>query len=631
LRLIKPIFGKRRIIIQKASLKRVLSVLSLYSIGYGNVGSSIYYALGITAFYALGATPLALLIAGVIFLFTALTYSEGVGLMPEAGGSSSFARKGFNELISFICAWILMLSYVVTISISAATVPFYLANLSCWFKIPQIATATSIGIILALAIINIIGVKEASKVNITFCILDLSTQFILVTLGIIFLLNFPKLISYIDFSGKSGTWPSIDKLILGSSIAMVAYIGLESVAQMAEETKMPGKNIPKSLLLTVITVLFMYAGISLIALSAMEPKVLVKDWGNDPIAGIAYHLPKFFASFMLPWVGILAATILIIASNAGILGVSRLAFSMGRYKQIPSIFLKLTKKSDTPYISISFFSIIAILLVIPGFFTTELLLKLGELYVFSATAAFALAHISIIALRYKEKKERVYKAWWNIKIGNTEVSLTSILGFIFCALAFLIVCAVREFGRNIGILWLIFGIFIYVYYRLKNKLPILKTSGVLAPTKVFFEKTPIKTILVPTAGTPFCEEMIEAACKFKKAEAKLIVEVISIVEVPMVLGLNEPQEEDLQKAQEALQRAKYIADEYKVKITTKLITARHAGKTIIDEAKNIKADLILLGASGKLRAEDEYFGKTTEYVIKHAPCRVWTSMVATTS
>src|SRR4030066_2261157 len=109
------IFRPRRI--KRFRLKRVLGVPALFSAGYGDVGSSIYYALGIVALVALGATPVALAIAGVLYIFNTLTYAEGSAMIPEGGGSASYARLAFNDLIGFGSGWVLMLSYIVTVAI----------------------------------------------------------------------------------------------------------------------------------------------------------------------------------------------------------------------------------------------------------------------------------------------------------------------------------------------------------------------------------------------------------------------------------------------------------------------------------------------------------------------------------
>src|SRR5689334_25036623 len=101
-----------RVIVRRpAKLPRTLGASALFATAYGNVGSSIYYALGVTAAFALGLTPLVFVIAGLFFAATAATYAEGTVSFPEAGGSSSFARHAFNEVVSFGAAWAQMLNY----------------------------------------------------------------------------------------------------------------------------------------------------------------------------------------------------------------------------------------------------------------------------------------------------------------------------------------------------------------------------------------------------------------------------------------------------------------------------------------------------------------------------------------
>ena len=110
-------------------LERVLGANALFSTAYGNVGSSIYYALGLVASYALGLTPVVFVITGFFFFCTAATYAEATTMYPEAGGSASFARRAFNEFVSFFAAWTGMLTYVCTIAISAFFVPHYIGGL----------------------------------------------------------------------------------------------------------------------------------------------------------------------------------------------------------------------------------------------------------------------------------------------------------------------------------------------------------------------------------------------------------------------------------------------------------------------------------------------------------------------
>src|ERR1700732_4335652 len=161
-------------------LQRVLGVNALFATAYGNVGSSIYYALGLVASLALGLTPIVFLPTGVIFYLTAATYSEATAMYPEAGGSSSFARHAFNEFWSFFAAWGQMLNYVITIAISAFFVPHYIGGL-IW---PFLKTAPGdiffgIGVIVVLSALNVVGVKEAARLNILLALIDFSTQLLL--------------------------------------------------------------------------------------------------------------------------------------------------------------------------------------------------------------------------------------------------------------------------------------------------------------------------------------------------------------------------------------------------------------------------------------------------------------------
>ncbi|MGB2877175.1 MAG: APC family permease, partial [Dehalococcoidales bacterium] len=367
-------FRPRRI--KQFRLRRVLGIPAVFSAGYGNVGSSIYYALGIVAIVAMGATPVALGIAGILFIFTALTYAEGTAMLPEAGGSASFARHGFNDLCGFIAGWALMLSYIVTIAISAFTIPPYLGYFWEPFKdSAAIGTLASVGIVIFLMTLNVVGIKETSFVNISAAVLDIATQVSLVIIGFILLFNPTLIISRIV-----NNWPAPENLILGIALAAIAYTGIETMSQMAEETKKPEQNVPRALVMMIVAVLVIFAGISLVSLSAMTPQELASDWSRDPVAGIAANLPLAVLQVVLkPLIAILAGTILLIATNAGLIGISRLAFSLGKHRLVPPVLSRIHPRFKTPYISIILFSIIAILIIIPGFFEANVFKNMGAL------------------------------------------------------------------------------------------------------------------------------------------------------------------------------------------------------------------------------------------------------------
>jgi APA family basic amino acid/polyamine antiporter len=455
--------------IRRFRLRRVLGVAALFSAGYGNVGSSIYYALGIVALVALGATPVVLGIAGILFIFTALTYAEGTAMLPEAGGSASFARHGFNDLAGFAAGWALMLSYIVTISISAFTIPPYLGFFWEPFKLsPVLGTLTSMGIVGFLMIINIIGIKETSFLNISAAVLDISTQVALVVIGFILIFNPPVLISRIIEN-----WPTTGNLVFGIALASIAYTGIETMSQMAEETKQPEKRVPRALIMMIVAVLVIFAGISLVSLSAMTPQELASDWARDPVAGIAAKIPIVLISEVLkPLIALLAGTILLIATNAGLIGISRLAFSLGSHKLQPAALSRVHQRFKTPYVAIIVFGVIALLILTPGFFAANAFENMGALYAFGSLLAFMFAHASILSLRIRQPElERPFKLGWNIRVWGRQLPISSMIGLLATAIIWVIILITQPYSRWVGLIWMAAGFIIYYFYRRKENLP----------------------------------------------------------------------------------------------------------------------------------------------------------------
>jgi APA family basic amino acid/polyamine antiporter len=459
------VFRPRRI--KRFRLRRVLGIPAVFSAGYGNVGSSIYYALGIVALVAMGATPVALGIAGILFIFTALTYAEGTAALPEAGGSASFARHGFGNLAGFIAGWALMLSYIVTISISAFTIPPYLGFFWEPFKdSPFIGTAASMGIVFFLMVLNVIGIRETSFINVGAAVLDILTQVSLVVIGFIVLFNPTVLISRIV-----NNWPTPSNLILGIAMASIAYTGIETMSQMAEETKRPETNVPRALVMMIIAVLVIFAGISLVSLSAMSPEELASEWSRDPVAGIAFYLPiELIRTVLKPLIAVLAGTILLIATNAGLIGISRLAFSLGTNNLVPPALSRVHTKFKTPYIAIIVFSLIAILILVPGFFEPDVFAKMGALYAVGSLLAFMFAHASIISLRVKKPElPRPFKLGWNVRIKGRELPVSAMIGFAATVSIWIIILITEPYSRWLGLGWMVVGLIIYYFYRLMQR------------------------------------------------------------------------------------------------------------------------------------------------------------------
>jgi APA family basic amino acid/polyamine antiporter len=450
-------------------LRRTLGVFGLFSAGYGDVGSSIYYGLGLVAIVALGATPIALGAAGIIYVFNALTYAEGGSMIPEAGGSASFARRGFSPGVGFLAGWALMLSYIATMAISAYTIPPYLSYFFPVLREPLIGTSVSISIIAFLMIINVIGIKESTRLSLAFIFLDIVTQIVLVGLGIfLILIPHPEILKQHMFG--LGNWPSTSNLIYGVAIAALCFTGVESVSQLAEETRKPSIRIPRAYVLMIVVVLLIFAGISIVALASMTPQLLgdaVIGWARDPVAGIAANLPsESLRSIFAPVVSILAASILLVATNAGLLGISRLTYNLSSHQQFPKVLSRIHPTFRTPYIAIIVFCLISMLLLLPGLSNIESFFSnLGALYVFGSLLCFGFAHLSILRLRVKEPHlVRPFKLGGNITFKSFKFPVTAILGLLSTFSIWIFIIVTQPFSRWMGLGWMTLGILIYLSF-----------------------------------------------------------------------------------------------------------------------------------------------------------------------
>src|SRR6195256_1393392 len=263
--------GDLRVVVRRpAKLPRTLGAPALFAACYGNVGSSIYYALGVTAAFALGLTPLALILAGFIFVTTALNYAEGTAALPHAGGSSSFARRAFNDQIGFIVGWVQLLNYTATVAISAYFAISYLGVFGKYIPLFDLLktsdgwhVAATVVLIACLMALNVIGIQESSFLNLLLAVADLITQLVLVILGLLLLLNWRTIIENVHW-GVAPTWGNF---LASISIAMVTYTGIETISNLSEEAKNPGRTVPRATFAVIAAVLFVSAFLPTVGMS----------------------------------------------------------------------------------------------------------------------------------------------------------------------------------------------------------------------------------------------------------------------------------------------------------------------------------------------------------------------------
>jgi APA family basic amino acid/polyamine antiporter len=606
---------------REETLRRVHGTGSLFAAAYGNVGSSIYYALGVVAGFALGLAPLTFMISGLIFAATAATYVEATVMYPEAGGSSSFARHAFNELVSFVAGWGQMLNYIITAAISSYSVLHYLAVF--WSPLGHAPgdIVGSIAVIAALAALNVKGTQESAKLNLVLAVGDLLTQIILVGIGILLVLDPQTLVDNVHL-GIAPTWGNF---ALGIAVGMVAYTGIETISNMSEEARDASRTVPRGTGLVVIAVVGLYALIPIVALSAM-PVVhhaghytteLGTRFANDPVLGIVENLglSSGLTSVLRYYVGLLAAVILLIATNAGLIGLSRLTYSMGQHRQLPEILRRIHPKFKTPYVAIIVFSIVAAVTILPG-----QLSFLATLYSFGAMLSFTVAHIAVVRLRTKyPDRERPWKPPLNFRFRGYELPATAIFGGLGTFGAWIIVMVLDLSTLIAGAVWMALGIGLYVLYRRRQGLPLRQTVKVATLDPLGVSEVEYRSVLVATgAEDPFPEEAITTAAALA-AKRRRAIHVLSLVGVPVSVPLDAPLPDAESDAQSKIEQAKLICGQ-RVSGRVERVRPGQAGQAIVDEAKAIDAAAIVMPL--RYRNGSPLYGKTLQTVLAKRPCRV---------
>ena len=608
-------------------LERVLDDNALFSTAYGNVGSSIYYALGLVAAFALGMTPVVFIVAGIIFWFTATTYTEATAMYPEAGGSSSFARRAFGERASFGAAWVQIMNFIVTAAISALFVPHYLGFIWPALRESPADMVAGAFVILLLAAINIRGVREVARLNVVMAVTDLMTQLALVVGGILLVLNFDTL------SGNIDLWqaPTVHDFLLSIPIAMIAYTGIETVSNLSEEARDATRTVPKAMRKVVLAVVIIYAALPAISLSAL-PVTKSADGGYETLLGVPQDEGGFAADPVLGvvksldlgplegaaeiYVGLLAATILILAANAGLSGLSRLLYGMGNYQQLPSAVSRLHSRFRTPYVGLALAAAVAALLLLgPATF-------LGNLYAAFAMLSFTVAHASVIALRRNRPDEpRPYRGPGNLQLRGWSLPLFAVLGGIGTSVAFVVAVGLHPEVAAVGVVWLAIGALTFAGLRRRLGFSVSETRKLEQPLPVLEGEVVYSSILVVCDPAEDPEEALRVARRL--ADQPRHVHFLALVPVPDGYPFDYPLESEEEAAARSARLARKLLGPRATIRTTRCPRNRKAS-TIIREALLRRAEAIVMPMPPvqKRISQDNLFGETRLRLLDERPCRV---------
>ncbi len=620
--------------------ERPFSSRALFAVVYTTSVSSVYFALGVVAHHANGLTPLVFLAAGLFFQLTAMTYAEGASLHPERGGSAVFARYAFNELVSFIAGWAIVLDYTILLAVAALTVPAYLA--AFWSPLGHGAAqiVVAFGVIAFVAFDNLIGVNiRQLRRRIAITAADLALQAAVIVLGLVLAFHPHHLTESINL----GTAPTWSNLAFAFPIAVIAFTGLEAAASLAGEVTASVGQIKRLVIPGSAVIVLIYVGIAFVGISALPVHNGVSELGTRhiqaPVLGVVEAFRPVWVSDVLKYaVAIGGALGLGAAAASSMLGVSRVGYSLATNRQIPSAIGRLSGRWGTPFVVIGAASVAAAALVIPQ----DLELLVG-IYAFGALLAFTIAHVSVIALRYREPtRVRGYKVPLSVTVRGREVPIPAVVGALASAVGLVIVLVFHSGARYVGLGWLLGGLVLYVTYRKTQQKPLLRR--VTIPERALRHETlepEFGSILVPISGTPLDDDIVQTAGRLAGEthddviEEGAVIEAIWVFEMPLSLPLDAPlPDAQIRKARAALARAKAVGEEYEgVEVATAMVRARRAGQAIVGEAKRRGVEAIVLAAEEPSRVRggsllggvgpmENFVGPMTKYVINKAPCRV---------
>jgi APA family basic amino acid/polyamine antiporter len=619
--------------------QRQVNLRALFAVVYATSVSSVYFGLGVVAHHANGLTPEVFVAAGVFFQLTAMTYAEGASRHPERGGSAVFARYAFNELVSFVAGWALVLDNAILVAVAALTVPAYLAVF--W---PALGGGVA-QIVAALLVIGFVSLDNLTGINarrlrrrVMATGLDLIIMAAVIVLGLVLVFHG----SHLTRAVHVGTAPSVKDLAFALPVAVIAFTGLEAAASLAGETSATPGQVRRLVGSGSAAIVLVFVGIAVVGVAALPVHNGLSALGHHhikaPLLGVVEAFrPTWVGDILKYVVGLTGSLALVGAAGGAMLGVSRTGYSLATNRQIPSAVGRLSARWGTPWVLIAAAALIAAVLVVP-----RNLYFLVGIYAFGALTAFTIAHISVIALRFREPAgEEGYRVPFSVRLRGGSLPVPTVLGAGLAIVGWILLIIFHSGARYLGLGWLLAGVILYVLYRRTQGKPLLRR--VTIPERALRQERvepEFGSILVPIFGAPIDDDIVQTAGRLagesrdELSEQGATIEAIWVFEIPMALPLDAPlPQARIDAARAALKRAREVGEEYEgVEVATAIVRARRAGQAIVNEARRRGVEVIVLAAEepsgirggGLLggRPLENYVGEVTKYVVSRAPCRV---------
>lgn len=469
-------------------MRRDVTVWGSYMWGFADVGADTFVALGLVMAYAQGATGLAFALAGLVYIMIGLAYTELASAYPVAGGGPYFTLRGLGDFWGFVAGSALLLDYTIDIALFAAAsagylnffLPFLFGFTIERFVIP-VGPFTQVNLVWCLETlvliaflvwINIRGMRESSLLNEIIGVVVILAESALIILGFLFAWKPDLLVSQ-----WQNQFPSFQNFMYGSSLAIISFVGLESISQAAQETRRPATIVPRTSLSLIFTVFIFAVSFSVLGLGVL-PWQEFKANIDNPVAVLAKAIP-FVGLIAGPLAAFLGALILFISSNSGIMSASRLSYSLSQFGILSRWLNAVHPRYRTPVRTILVFSLIGAVETLLAFLTPSAMDTLGNMYAFGATLGYTLVFIALIKLRFSDPySPRPYHVPLNLKVNyhgrKVLFPVLGLIGMLGVMLILFEVILTHKIGRIAGPAWIGLTFIYYAGYRKKMNLPIFK-------------------------------------------------------------------------------------------------------------------------------------------------------------
>jgi APA family basic amino acid/polyamine antiporter len=601
-------------------LTRALGGAPLASVAFGEIGSSLYFALGIVALYALGFTPWVLLIAGAIFLLVSLSYAEGTAAIPEPGGAALFVRRAFNDPAGFVTGWALFLDYLIVIALAALFVPHYLAAALGWEALRDSPWDVVVGVcvVLGLAVVRLVRRPQMYAAAVVVAGIAALAFGVLIVLGLPLSFSPDALTQGVDL----GNEPEWREIAFALPLAMLAYTGLETVANLASEAREPGRTLPRSLFAGIGAVVVVSFLIALVGISEFPVRngetALGGRWRLAPLAGIAQeigaHLPAFAGDILRVGIALSGVLVLLAAVTTSMSGASRLTYSLARHGMLPHAFERLNRRTLLSPAAILTTAGIASLLLVISDVAGRPSISLASLYSFGVLLAFTAAQLAVWRLRRTEPGlPRPFRA--------PGMPATALVGASLTAAVWVLAIATHGAARIVGPLWVVGGLLLFVAVRRSRGEALLEHVQPAEADIVPSVEGQYRQILVPVKLGPIGDEVMATAIRLAE-EVGAVITALHVIPVPMHQPIDAALFDAEERAESSLAEAKLLASEHGVDVEGVIVRARAIGAAVVAEAVTRDADLIVMGSSAKWRRQSRFFSPTVDYVLRKAPCEV---------